>query len=68
MYYEGGIRVPMFVYWPGKVIPERTCKEPVIGTDFYPTFLQLAGISAPQNYELDGTSILPLLKGEKKLN
>ncbi len=68
MYYEGGIRVPMFVYWPGKVKPGSTCEEPVIGTDFYPTFLQLAGIGAPQNYELDGTSILPLFKGEKKLN
>lgn len=68
MYYEGGIRVPMFVYWPGKVKPGSTCKEPVIGTDFFPTFLQLAGISAPQNHELDGTSILPLLKGEKQLS
>jgi arylsulfatase A-like enzyme len=67
MYYEGGIRVPMFVYWPGKVKPGSTCEEPVIGTDFYPTFLQLAGIRAPQNYELDGTSILPLLEGEKRL-
>ncbi len=68
MYYEGGIRVPMFVYWPGKVKPGTRCEEPVLGTDFYPTFLQLAEIDAPQNYELDGTSILPLLKGEKKLS
>jgi arylsulfatase A-like enzyme len=68
MYYEGGIRVPMFMYWPGKVKPGSTCEEPVIGTDFYPTFLQLAEIDAPQNYELDGTSILPLLKGGKKLS
>ncbi len=67
MYYEGGIRVPMFVYWPGKIKPGSVCEEPVIGTDFYPTFLQLAGINAPQNYEVDGTSILPLFKGEKKL-
>jgi len=68
MFYEGGIRVPMFVFWPGKVKPGSKCDEPVIGTDFYPTFLQLAGISAPQNQELDGTSILPLLKGANKLN
>jgi len=60
--------VPMFVFWPGKVKPGSKCDEPVIGTDFYPTFLQLAGISAPQNQELDGTSILPLLKGANKLN
>jgi len=68
MFYEGGIRVPMFVYWPGKVKPGSTCEEAVLGTDFYPTFLQLAGISAPQNHALDGTSILPLLEGEKTLS
>jgi len=68
MYYEGGIRVPMFVRWPGKIKPGSTCEEPVIGTDFYPTFLQLGGLSAPQDYELDGTSILPLLKGETTLS
>ena len=68
MFYEGGIRVPMFVYWPGKVKPGSTCEEPVMSTDFYPTFLQLAGTSAPQDYELDGKSILPLLKGEKSLS
>jgi arylsulfatase A-like enzyme len=67
MYYEGGIRVPMLAYWPGTIEPDSTCEEPVMGVDFYPTFLQLAGISAPQSYELDGTSILPLLKGEKTL-
>ena len=67
MYYEGGVRVPMFAFWPGMVKPKSRCKEPVISTDFYPTFLQLAGLIAPLNHELDGTSILPLLKGEKKL-
>jgi len=68
MFYEGGIRVPMFAYWPGTVKPGSTCKEPVIGTDFYPTFLNIAGIDSLENYELDGKNILPLLKGEKKLN
>ena len=68
MFYEGGIRVPMFVYWPGKVKPGSLCEEPVISTDFYPTFLQMARISPPQNYKLDGISILPLLRGEKKLS
>jgi len=67
MYYEGGIRVPMFAYWPGKVPAGSSCDEPVIGTDFYPTFLQMAGIQPPQNHKLDGTSILPLLEGEKTL-
>jgi len=67
MYYEGGIRVPMFAYWPGKVPAGSSCDEPVIGTDFYPTLLQMAGIQPPQNHKLDGTSILPLLEGKKTL-
>jgi arylsulfatase A-like enzyme len=65
MYYEGGIREPMFVYWPGKVKPGTTCEVPVIGTDFYPTFLEMAGAKKPENYILDGKSILPLLNQEK---
>lgn len=65
MFYEGGIRVPMFVSWPGNIKPGSTCDEPVIGTDFYPTFLKLAGLSSPENYPLDGQNILPLIKGER---
>ena len=68
MFYEGGIREPMFAYWPGKVKPGSICEVPVIGTDFYPTFLELAGVEFPQDYYLDGTSIVPLLKGEKSIN
>jgi len=65
MFYEGGIRVPMVVYWPGTVKPGGNCDEAVIGTDFYPTFLELAGLSNPENYTLDGQSILPMIKGKK---
>ena len=68
MYYEGGIRVPMFVYWPGKIKPGSFCDEPVIGSDFYPTFLELAGVKKPINYTIDGESIVPLLKGGNSLN
>ena len=61
-YYEGGIRVPMIVRWP-KVIQQGTrCNEAVIGVDFYPTLLKAAGIDQPENYKLDGQSILPLFK------
>ncbi len=63
MYYEGGIREPMFAYWPGKIQPGSASKVPVISTDFYPTFLDLAGQAAPENYTLDGKSIVPLLSG-----
>lgn len=68
MLYEGGIRVPMFAYWPGKIKPGTICEEPVIGTDFYPTFIQLAGANYPQNYSLDGTSLVPLLNGEETIH
>jgi len=59
-YYEGGIRSPFIARWPGRIEPGSTSKEPVIGIDFYPTYLELAGLSEPENYELDGVSIVPL--------
>jgi len=68
MYYEGGIREPMFVYWPGRIKPGSVCDVPVISTDFYPTFLDLAGVDKPEDYILDGVSIIPLLEGKATLN
>ncbi|QGY44781.1 sulfatase-like hydrolase/transferase [Maribellus comscasis] len=67
MYYEGGIREPMFVYWPGTVKAGTSCGQPVISTDFYPTFLKLAGAETPQNYTLDGADITPLFRGKNSL-
>ncbi len=61
MLYEGGIREPMIVRWPGKIAAESSCDEPVISIDFYPTFLEIAGIPKPENKLLDGKSIIPLL-------
>lgn len=61
MLYEGGIRVPMFIKWPGRTRPGATCREPVIGIDFYPTFLEMAGAAPPPGHLLDGESLLPLL-------
>jgi arylsulfatase A-like enzyme len=68
MYYEGGIRVPMFVHWPGKVSSGAMCDIPVISTDFYPTFVELAGAKSPDDYPLDGKSLVPLLKGKGQLD
>ena len=62
MLYEGGIRVPLAVRWPGVTQPGSTCDEPVIGVDLYPTFAELAGAAVPGNQPLDGESIVPLLK------
>lgn len=68
MFYEGGIRVPMFAYWPGKIKAGTTCNDPVISTDFYTSFLELAGAKRPENYPLDGENIIPLFKGDKTIN
>jgi arylsulfatase A-like enzyme len=59
--YEGGVRVPLIVSWPGVTQPGSVCHTPVIGTDFYPTFLALAGVT-PSNNIVDGESIEPLLR------
>jgi len=63
MLYEGGIRVPLFVRWPGVAKPGTRCDEPVITVDFYPTLVEMAGAARPARQALDGQSILPLLRG-----
>jgi arylsulfatase A-like enzyme len=60
--YEGGIRIPLIVRWPGVVGPKSTCRTPVISTDFYPTLLDVAGLKPKADKTLDGESIMPLLK------
>jgi len=59
--YEGGIRVPMIVRWPGVVKPNTVCPEPTTTADLLPTFCQAAGAQLPRQ-PIDGTSMLPLLK------
>lgn len=68
MLYEGGVREPLIVYWKGHTKPATTIDVPVIGTDFFPTFLDLAGIKKPKNLTLDGKSLLPLLEKGKSMN
>ena len=68
MLYEGGIREPMFVRWPGVVKPGTISDTPVIGIDMYPTILEMTGLKKPKGKLLDGKSIVPLLKGQKSLN
>ena len=64
MLYEGGIRVPMIVRWPGQAQPASICDVPVIGIDFYPTILEMASVAKPSGHILDGLSIVPLLRGK----
>lgn len=62
--YEGGVRVPLIVRWPGVTAPGSVCEEAVIGIDFFPTLLEIAGIpaSADAAHAPDGVSLMPLLK------
>ena len=62
MLYEGGIREPMIVKWPGVTKPGSVCRENVIGVDFYPTLLEITKTPAPKDYSLDGLSLVPLLE------
>jgi arylsulfatase A-like enzyme len=60
--YEGGIRVPLIVRWPGVVKGDSTCDEPVISVDFFPTIPDILGLKSTTGNQLDGVSILPLLR------
>ncbi len=61
--FEGGIREPYFIKSPGLIEPGTKNDAPVSSVDFYPTFLDLAGIELKPDQHSDGMSLLPLLKG-----
>ncbi len=61
--FEGGIREPYFIRIPWLVKGGTKSSEPVTGTDFYPTFLELAGLKLRPGQHKDGVSLVPLLKG-----
>lgn len=61
--YEGGIRVPLIVKWPGHVPEKSTSAQPVISHDLFPTLLDLAGEETPTPTQLDGLSLTGLLNG-----
>jgi len=59
--WEGGIRVPWIIRWPGKIKPATTSSTPIISTDVFPTILEVAGLEPRKNQILDGVSLIPLL-------
>jgi len=63
--WEGGIRIPGILRWPGKTKPGTVSDEPISGVDFLPTMCAVAGLQAPQDRALDGASWLPVLEGGK---
>lgn len=60
--YEGGIREPMIIKWPGVTEPGSVCREPVTSMDFYPSMLAMAGLALRPKQHVDGLSLEPLLK------
>jgi len=66
--YEGGIREPFLIRWPGVTKAGSTCDVPVISTDFYPTILDIAGLKARPKQHLDGLSLAGLCGGGKALD
>ena len=62
--YEGGVREPLIIRWPGVAKSGSVCSEPVSSIDFYPTFLDITGLAgdSKHNADMDGHSLMPLLK------
>lgn len=64
--YEGGIRVPMIVKWPGVTAPGSRCDEYMIIEDFFPTILDIAQVEERETKQpIDGVSFIPKLRGEE---
>ena len=64
--YEGGIRVPMIVRWPGKIKPAAASEQAWAFWDFLPTAAEIAGAKQPEG--MDGISMLPTLLGQRQTN
>jgi arylsulfatase A len=60
--YEGGVRVPLVVFWPGVTKPGSVCEVPTITADLYPTLLEMAGLPDKPGHRPDGLSLVPLLR------
>lgn len=63
--YEGGFRVPLLAWWPGRVAAGSSDATPVMNIDFLPTFAALAGLQVPQDRTIDGRDLSPVLAGEE---
>ncbi|QDU22699.1 sulfatase family protein [Urbifossiella limnaea] len=61
--YEGGIRVPGIARFPGRIPAGRTSDVPVVGSDLFPTVLNLAGVRPPADRVVDGADVFPVLAG-----
>ncbi len=62
--YEGGVRVPAIIRFPGRIPAGETAQEPVNSTDLFPTLLRAAGAVVPDDRPIDGNDLWPFLQGE----
>jgi len=65
--YEGGIREPVIIRWPGKIPAGREVDEPISSIDYFPTLCEAAGVKLPSDRVIDGVSLRPLLREGKSL-
>jgi arylsulfatase A-like enzyme len=61
--WEGGIREPFYIKWPGVVQPGATTRTPATGADLFPTLLEMAGLDLLPDQHVDGVSLVPVLRG-----
>lgn len=61
--YEGGVREPLLIRWPGVTPPGSVCHAPIMSTDYYPTLLEMARLPLRPRQHRDGVSLVPLLQG-----
>ena len=64
-FFEGGIRVPMIAWWPGKILPGRVIDSLAASFDLFPTIIHLAGAETPEDRAIDGQDIQGLLFGSE---
>ncbi len=65
-YYEGGVRVPFAMKWPGQITSGNVYAQPIIALDILPTVAEAVGAEVPKDRVIDGVNLLPYLKGENK--
>ena len=66
--YEGGIRVPCIIDWPGVIQPGTVSDSPISGVDFYATLLGMTGLPPQPEHHKDSVNLVPLLKGDSSFN
>ena len=66
--YEGGVREPYIIHWPGVTSSGSTTDVPAISMDFYPTLLDIVGLPERPKQHVDGRSLVPVLRGDSSLD